>query len=267
MQRRRFLLAFASIIGLAALAHAPEARADALKDIMARGAIRVAVPQDFPPFGSVGPDMAPQGYDIDMAPSDRREDGREGRTGARHQRQPHSLPSDQQGRPRDFEPRQESRPREGHRFLRRLRAVLQRRLRREGRGRHEGRRPCGPDGRRHPRCRGGSGTDRRSRPPAPSSSATRTTTAPSPPSSRGRSMSSPPATWWPPPSSERNPPKRPEPKFLIKNSPCFIGLNKNEPALLAKVNDAIASARQDGSAQRRLAEVARRGSPGGDLTC
>ena len=42
-------------------------RADALADIAARGTIRVAVPQDFPPFGSVGTDMAPMGYDIDMA--------------------------------------------------------------------------------------------------------------------------------------------------------------------------------------------------------
>jgi polar amino acid transport system substrate-binding protein len=45
----------------------------------------------------------------------------------------------------------------------------------------------------------------------------------------------------------RNPPKKPEIKFLIKNSPCFIGLNKNEPALLAKVNDIIAAARKDGA--------------------
>jgi polar amino acid transport system substrate-binding protein len=43
------------------------ARADALADITSRGTLRVAVPQDFPPFGSVGPDMAPAGYDIDMA--------------------------------------------------------------------------------------------------------------------------------------------------------------------------------------------------------
>ena len=35
----------------------------------------------------------------------------------------------------------------------------------------------------------------------------------------------------------RNPPKRPEIKFLIKNSPCYVGLNKDEPMLLAKVND------------------------------
>jgi polar amino acid transport system substrate-binding protein len=29
--------------------------------------LRVAVPQDFPPFGTVGPDLKPRGYDIDMA--------------------------------------------------------------------------------------------------------------------------------------------------------------------------------------------------------
>ena len=29
--------------------------------------IKVAVPQDFAPFGSAGPDLKPQGYDIDMA--------------------------------------------------------------------------------------------------------------------------------------------------------------------------------------------------------
>lgn len=46
---------------------------------------------------------------------------------------------------------------------------------------------------------------------------------------------------------ERNPPKRPEPKFLIKNSPCYVGLNKNEPALQARVNEIIATARADGS--------------------
>ena len=35
--------------------------------ISKRGTIRIAVPQDFPPFGSVGTDLQPQGYDIDMA--------------------------------------------------------------------------------------------------------------------------------------------------------------------------------------------------------
>ncbi|MGA0532001.1 transporter substrate-binding domain-containing protein [Hansschlegelia sp. KR7-227] len=66
MMTRRALLAFAAVLALG-LAPAREARADALADIMARGSVRIAVPQDFPPFGSVGLDMAPQGYDIDVA--------------------------------------------------------------------------------------------------------------------------------------------------------------------------------------------------------
>lgn len=45
----------------------------------------------------------------------------------------------------------------------------------------------------------------------------------------------------------KNPPKRPELKFLIKNSPCYIGLNKSEPALLEKVNAIIATAKTDGT--------------------
>lgn len=45
----------------------------------------------------------------------------------------------------------------------------------------------------------------------------------------------------------KNPAKRPEPKFLIKDSPCYIGLNKNEPALLEAVNKIIADAKSDGS--------------------
>jgi polar amino acid transport system substrate-binding protein len=44
----------------------------------------------------------------------------------------------------------------------------------------------------------------------------------------------------------RNPPKRPEVKFLIKDSPCFVGLNKGEPRLLEAVNAAIAKAKKDG---------------------
>lgn len=39
--------------------------ADQLADIKSRGVIRVAVPQDYPPFGFVGPDMKMKGYDVD----------------------------------------------------------------------------------------------------------------------------------------------------------------------------------------------------------
>jgi polar amino acid transport system substrate-binding protein len=46
---------------------AQAAYADGLADITERGTLRVAVPQDFPPFGSVGPDMKPRGLDIDTA--------------------------------------------------------------------------------------------------------------------------------------------------------------------------------------------------------
>ncbi|GAB2601630.1 transporter substrate-binding domain-containing protein [Nitrincola alkalisediminis] len=43
------------------------AQANLLAEIEERGVLRVAVPQDFPPFGSVGTDLKPRGYDIDMA--------------------------------------------------------------------------------------------------------------------------------------------------------------------------------------------------------
>lgn len=43
------------------------AHADTLSDISQRSVLKVAVPQDFPPFGSVGPDLKPRGLDIDTA--------------------------------------------------------------------------------------------------------------------------------------------------------------------------------------------------------
>lgn len=59
------------IIGLAlaaAILGIPKpASAEALDDIMKSKIIKIAVPQDFAPFGSAGPDLKPVGYDIDMA--------------------------------------------------------------------------------------------------------------------------------------------------------------------------------------------------------
>lgn len=43
------------------------ARADALADIKKAGVINVGVFEDFPPFASAGPDMRLHGYDIDVA--------------------------------------------------------------------------------------------------------------------------------------------------------------------------------------------------------
>ena len=63
MKFARFAFALAAIALVATL----PARADALADLKRAGVLKVAVPQDFPPFGTVGADMKPQGYDIDMA--------------------------------------------------------------------------------------------------------------------------------------------------------------------------------------------------------
>ncbi|TBR42759.1 transporter substrate-binding domain-containing protein [Marinomonas agarivorans] len=46
---------------------AASVNADVLQDIQERNTIRIAVPQDFPPFGSIGTDLKPQGIDVDMA--------------------------------------------------------------------------------------------------------------------------------------------------------------------------------------------------------
>jgi polar amino acid transport system substrate-binding protein len=64
MNRRDLLL---TLCAAAAVLGAGTARADALQTIQKTGTLRVAVPQDFPPFGSVGPDLKPLGYDIDTA--------------------------------------------------------------------------------------------------------------------------------------------------------------------------------------------------------
>jgi polar amino acid transport system substrate-binding protein len=65
MLLKKSMIAAAFAVATAALT-AP-AHADALDSIMAAKVIKVAVPQDFAPFGSAGLDLKPQGYDIDMA--------------------------------------------------------------------------------------------------------------------------------------------------------------------------------------------------------
>ncbi|MBR1188592.1 transporter substrate-binding domain-containing protein [Bradyrhizobium sp. AUGA SZCCT0169] len=62
---KKSMLAAAFALVTAALT--TPAHADALDSIMAAKVIKVAVPQDFAPFGSAGLDLKPQGYDIDMA--------------------------------------------------------------------------------------------------------------------------------------------------------------------------------------------------------
>ncbi len=55
------------LAGIALVVAVGGARADGLDTVKKNGVLRVAVPQDFPPFGTVGPDLKPRGYDIDMA--------------------------------------------------------------------------------------------------------------------------------------------------------------------------------------------------------
>ncbi|MFO1326540.1 MAG: transporter substrate-binding domain-containing protein [Rubrivivax sp.] len=64
MQRRPLLaLALATLV----LAPAAALAQTALDDVMAKKAITIAIPTDFPPYGFVGTDLKPQGLDIDMA--------------------------------------------------------------------------------------------------------------------------------------------------------------------------------------------------------
>jgi polar amino acid transport system substrate-binding protein len=57
----------AALLVGASIGFALSAHCEALDDIVKAKVIRVAVPQDFAPFGSAGLDLKPQGYDIDMA--------------------------------------------------------------------------------------------------------------------------------------------------------------------------------------------------------
>ncbi|MES2956833.1 MAG: transporter substrate-binding domain-containing protein [Pseudomonadota bacterium] len=61
---RRHLIAAAGAIAL--LSSLGAQAQTALDEVMARKLIRIAIPTDFPPYGFVGTDLKPQGLDIDM---------------------------------------------------------------------------------------------------------------------------------------------------------------------------------------------------------
>jgi len=52
---------------LSACAAAPALAQSALEGVLKSKSIKIAIPTDFPPYGFVGIDMAPQGLDVDMA--------------------------------------------------------------------------------------------------------------------------------------------------------------------------------------------------------
>lgn len=244
MLKRTFLKAAA----LAALAlAAPQiASADALADIAKSGTLRVAVPQDFPPFGSVGADMAPQGYDIDMA----------------------KLIADKLGVKVDLVP-VTSANRIPYLQTNKVDLVI------SSLGKNAEREavidfstPYAPffNGVFAP-------ADAKIAGPADLSGKTigvtrgavedleLTKIAPSDATIKryednngtisaflsGQVDAVATGNVVAAAILAKNPPKKPEPKFLIKNSPCYIGLNKNEPALLAKVDEILATAKKDGA--------------------
>jgi len=65
--RRRPFLAAATALAALAFAAVPAAAQNALDDILGKKTITIAIPTDFPPYGFVGTDLKPQGLDIDMA--------------------------------------------------------------------------------------------------------------------------------------------------------------------------------------------------------
>jgi polar amino acid transport system substrate-binding protein len=73
LSTRRALLACSAVLALGlttlglTVLGAGSASADALADIAKAGSIKIGIFEDFPPFASLGSDMAIQGYDVDVA--------------------------------------------------------------------------------------------------------------------------------------------------------------------------------------------------------
>ena len=252
--KRRLFLSFA----LAALIAAPlPAAADALDDIIKAGVIKVAVPQDFPPFGSVGSDMAPRGYDVDMA----------------------NLVGKQMGVKVELVP-VTSANRIPYLQTKKVDLVI------SSLGKNPDREKVIDFSSAYaPFFNGVFGP--KEMPVAKAEDLAGKTigvtrgavedlklTEIAPPSATIKRYEDNNGTISAFLSGQvqlvatgnvvaaailaRNPPKKPEIKFLIANSPCYVGMNKGEPKLMEKVNSIIAAARKDGSlnaiAQKWLAQ-------------
>jgi polar amino acid transport system substrate-binding protein len=244
MNRRLFLSS--SLAGTAALLLTRVARADTLSDIMASKTLKVAVPQDFPPFGSVGTDMQPRGYDIDTARLIAKAMGVKlvlvpvtsanriaylqthkvdlvisslGKNAERAKVIDFSIayapfyngvfapPDVKISKPADL----------AGMTIGVTRGAIE----------DLGLTKIAPPTATIKRYEDNNGTISAFLSGQVQAIATGNVVAAA--------------------ILARNPPKRPEMKFLITNSPCYVGLNKGEPALLAKVNAIIAAAKKDGA--------------------
>ena len=247
LDRRTIVRRFAAaLLAFAAVAGANQARADALGDIMAAGVLKVAVPQDFPPFGSVGADMTPVGYDIDVA----------------------NLIAEKLGVSLELVP-VTSANRIPYLQTKKVDLVI------SSLGKNPDREKVidftsayapfyngvfGPEEVAVAKVEDlagmtvgvtrGSVEDLELSNIAPADATIKryednNGTISAFLSGQVDVIAS--GNVVAAAILARNPPKRPEVKFLIKNSPCYIGMNKNEPALLEKVNAIIAAAKADGT--------------------
>lgn len=243
MRRRNFIL---SALAALALLGSPLAHADALQDIMKAGVLKVAVPQDFPPFGSVGTDLKPQGYDIDTAALIAKQLGVKLElvpvTSANRvpflQTRKVDLVISSLGK----NPEREKAIDFTNAYAPFFNGVFgPADVKAEAAGDLAGKTvgvtrgsvedielsKIAPPGATIRRYEDNNGTITAFLSGQVQLVATGNVVAAA--------------------ILAKNPPKKPETKFLIKNSPCFIGLNKGETALQAKVNEILVAAKKDGS--------------------
>jgi len=251
MKRRMFWLCGAVLIAAGVLA-TPAARADALDDVMKKKTIRIAVPQDFPPFGSVGTDLKPQGLDIDVAEMIAKD------LGVKLELVPVSsanrIPYLQTSKVEAVisslgkNPEREKTIDFTKAYAPFFNGVFGPADVKVSKIEDVGTRPIG--------VTRGSVEDMEISKLMPAGNIKRYEDNNSTISAFLSGQVELVATGNVVAAAiiAKNPPRKPETKFLIKNSPCYIGIAKNEPKLMAKLNDIIDKAKADG----RLDKIAQK---------